>query len=288
MALTKQDIKKVMTDAWISQPSVVVKYGLTAGKTFAEEFSAVSIESILFDALAYCAWLLQSMFDLHRFEVGADLSNQKAHTKRWYANKALQFQLGSQLVPDQDYYDNSALTVAQLAASQIVKHAAVQEVNKGLRIKLAGESGGELVALTVAQLAAVKAYLGEIKDAGVKLYLYSAAPDSLKLSLTIYYNPLVLDAAGARLDGTDADPVGKAVRAFLKANPFDSEIVLASLVDALQKVDGVVIPHVASAMARYGVLPYQSFAIAYQPDAGYARLIAPADLVTTFLPHAPL
>ncbi len=288
MAQTIAQIKKDMTDRFIASPDVVAQYQLVPGKTFADEFSAVSLESILFDVFAFCAWVLQKMFDQHRVDVDAALLAMKAHTLRWYVWKALLFQFGGNLLPDDDVYDNTGLTAAQVAAQKVVKYAAAIEVPKGLRLKVAGEANGDLVPLTAAQLSALNTYVQRIKDAGVKVYCESNAADSLKLDMTVYYDPLILDVAGARLDGTDATPVQNAVRDFLQTGmPFSGLFVREKLVDALQAVDGVVIPDVNAIAARYGALAWAAVDAQYLPDAGWLR-IAPADLTLQFLPHEPL
>lgn len=287
MAQTIADVKKSLTDRWIADPVIAATYQLTPGKTFADEFSAVSLESILFDVLAFGLWVLQVMFDVHRADVDSSLKELKAHTVRWYVHKVLAFQLGRALPVGDDVYDNTGVTAAQIATEKVVKYAAAIEVMKGLRIKALGEANGDLQPLTAPQLNALTQYVEAIKDAGVKVYVESRPADSLKFDGIIYYDPLVLDATGARLDGTAATPVQDAVRDFLKTGmPFNGLFVREKLVDVLQKVDGVVMPYVNAISARYGALAWQPVLAEYQPDAGWLR-IAPSDLTLQFLPHEP-
>ncbi len=290
MAQTIADVKKSLTDRFIADPVIIAQYQLTPGNTFDQEFSAVSVESILFDDLALCAWTLQQMFDAHRAYVDATLLTKKAHRPRWYEGKALAFQFGRALPANgDDVYDNTGVTAAQIAAEKIVKYAKAVEVPKGMRIKVAGEASGDLVPLTAPELAAFTAYMEEIKDGGVKLYCESKPADSLKLDAIIYYNPLVLDATGARLDGTNNTPVQDAVKDFLKTGmPFNGLFVREKLVDALQKVDGVVITDLNSIHVRYGALAWAAVDVEYQPDAGWMHIAAPADLTLQFIPHEPL
>jgi hypothetical protein len=288
MARSTEQIKNSITAAFIGNATISSYYGLTPGKSFDDEFSAVSLENIIFSIVAYAIWVLESLLDIHVGEVRQIIADTKAHTVRWYASKAKLFQYGYDLVEDQDYYDNSALTAAQIAASRIVNYAAAAEVSKGLRIKVATVSGGDLAPLTNQQLTAFAAYMERVKDAGVRLYISSSAADSLKLKATVYYNPLVLDAAGARLDGTGPAPVPDAVNAFLKSQPYNGLFVVARLVDALQQVDGVVIPHITEVKARFGTKPYNDTPVEYLPDAGYLRIVTPSDLQITYLPHEPI
>ncbi len=288
MAQTISQIKKEMTDSFVGNSSIASLYGLTTGQTFDQQFSSVSIESILFDIVSFCVWGLQKLFDAHREEVKTIIYNENPHRPPWYVTMALAFQFGRSLVTDEDYYDNTGLTEAQIETEKIVKYAAAVEVTKGMRIKANRIVSGDLAPLTGPQLTSFTAYMNRIKDAGVRLYVSSSAPDSLKLNLDIYYNALVLDSAGARLDGTSTTPIPDAIDAFLKNQPFNGLFILDLLISELKKVDGVIIPNVVLAQARYGALPYQTFDVEYLPDGGYLRIVVPADLVVNYYPHEPI
>ena len=239
--------------------------------------------------IAFCTFVLESLFDLHSAEVDTRLAAKTAHRLPWYADMAMKFQIGFDLVDDEDYYDNTGVPEATVAASKIIAYAAVTEGQKKLRPKVARLVSGDLAPLTPVQLSAFIFYMGRIKDAGVHLECTSGIADSLKANLTIYYNPLVLDADGKRLDGTNDTPVISAVVAFLKNQPFNGAFIRASLEDALQQVDGVVIPHINQLQATYGALPYTTIITEYLPDAGYLRVIDPTtDLTINYLPHGPI
>ena len=116
------------------------------------------------------------------------------------------------------------------------------------------------------------------------LEFLSDAPEQLKLRIDIYYNPLVLNAQGARIDGTKETPVSDAVRNYLNTIEFDGSVVLAYLTDALQNVPGVIIPHVAYAAYRYGSLEWMQFSVLRQPQSGYMR-IKDEDLTINYIPR---
>jgi hypothetical protein len=237
--------------------------------------------------VAVCAWTVEVLFDTFKSEVNEVVATLKPHTERWYASKARAFQYGYSLALDSDVYDNSALTETQIDDSQIVKYAAVTPVDKKLRIKVAKETG-DLAPLTAPELAAFAEYMARIKDAGVKLIIDSLPADKLKLSLKIYYDPLILNATGGRIDGADSEPVQNAVDVFLKNLPFNGTFVIAFLVDALQKVDGVVIPHIDSCETKYGALPFTSVDVKVVPDSGYLRFEVAGDLTIEFIPQGQL
>lgn len=236
--------------------------------------------------VAVCMWTLEMLFDQHRVEVTGLIDLLKPHSLKWYANKAREFQNGYELVHDEDYYDNSQLTEEQVAASKIVSYSAVVEQSKALRLKVARIVDGDLGPLTDNQKQSFTEYMARIKDAGVRLIIDSLPPDGLKLSLIVYYNPLVLNPDGNRIDGAVIDPVGKAVRNYLLSLPFNGTLVLAYLIDALQQVEGVVIPHLVSAQAQYGNFPYTSFDVKYNPDSGYLRFLVDTDLHIEYVPQS--
>lgn len=262
--------------------------GVAANATLAPlltSTSRVAIWRLLALVVATAIWTLETLFDIHVADVNESISKLKPHSLRWYAEKATSFQFGYNLVADADYYDNTGIDETTIEESKVVAYAAVVEQDRGLRIKVARDTG-DLAALTAPQLEAFEEYMKRIKDAGVRLNITSTAADELRLTLEIYYDPLVLNSTGGRLDGTVSEPVQDAVKEYLKNLPFNGVFVLQSLIDVLQLVDGVKIAHLTGAQARYGLLPFQSFGVKYLPDAGYLRLTNPGDLTITFVPYS--
>jgi hypothetical protein len=271
------------------QDDIISRIHATAGLADMNSSSKVAVWRLWTYVVAVTVWALENLFDFHKNEVNTLINEKAPHSLRWYANKAKDFQYGSELVHEEDYYDNSNLSEDELEERKIIAFSAIVEQAKGLRLKVARIVNDDLDALSVSQLAAFEEYMNRIKDAGVNPLVVESLPaDSLKLTLTIYYNPLVLDNTGARLDGTDPDPVRKKIKDYLKNLPFNGTMVLAYLVDTLQQVDGVVIPHIVQAQARYGALPYTAFDVKYSPDAGYLRLLQDADLQISYIPQSAI
>jgi hypothetical protein len=237
--------------------------------------------------VATCAWTVEVLFDTLKAEVNELLDVLKPHSLRWYATKARAFQYGYTLPIDSDKYDNTGLTETQISNSLIVKYAAVTELTKGLRMKVA-KLGTDLEPLAAGELTAFRAYMARVKDAGVSLQIDSLVADKLKLELDVYYDPLILNSIGQRIDGSDLEPVKNAITKYLQNLPFNGVFVLTYLVDELQKVDGVTIPKVKVAQAKYGLFPFTSINELYQPDSGYLRFEVPGDLVLNYIPQSPL
>ncbi len=276
MARTIQDIRKEIIDNFVQSEIVISRYELDVNKSFDEQFSTVSLENIIFSVMAICLWTLETLFDIHKEEVLNIIKEMKPHSLRWYVNKAKAFQYGDELKDDEDFYDNTGKTEEEIAASKIVAYAAVVEQERGLRIKVAKTNGEQLAPLTKGligedsnELAAFKEYMKRIKDAGVRLLITTDEADRLKLKLRIYYDPLILNANGQRLDGSDNEPVQKAVRNYLKNLPFNGYVVKTYLIDALQKVEGVIVPVIENIETKFGDYEFTQMEEIYNPDAGY-------------------
>lgn len=248
--------------------------------------SKVAIWRLWTYVIAVSIWTLEKIFDIFRTETDDKIAVLKPHSLRWYAAKAKIFQFGFNLVSEADYYDNTGVDETVLNTSRLVAYAAVVEQTRGLRIKVAKVMGTELAPLGAGELSAFVNYMNKVKDAGVKLLITSTGADSLKLTIDVYYNPLVLNAAGGRADGVSSEPVQQAVKTYLKNLPFNGVFVLQNLVDVLQKVDGVQVIDVKEAQAKYGALAYTAFRVQYIPDAGYLRLYNAADLQLTFIAYS--
>jgi hypothetical protein len=229
---------------------------------------------------------LELLFDAHKKEVQDIIYQMKPHTLQWYVNVARAFQKGQTLGPDTDKYDNTGKTDSDVEASRIVTYAACVESDHELILKVAKEASGDLAPLSGDELLSFSTYMGRVKDAGVFLNIISLSPDALKLKLDIYYDPLLLNEGGKRIDGTSDSPVADAIRAYLKKLPFNGVLVSAFLIDALQQVDGVVIPVLRDGVmwCRYGSAEFADYAVKYPTDAGYIR-IAADDLDIQYIPQ---
>ena len=91
--------------------------------------------------------------------------------------------------------------------------------------------------------------------------------------MKIVYDPLVLDSNGQSIIHA-TKPVEEAIKSYLKRLPFNGELVLAHLIDALQQAEGVKIPHLVLAQSKkitssgdYGA--FETIEISKIPTAGY-------------------
>ena len=265
MARTIQEIQTLILQAKAQEPAL----------SELNSTSKVAIWRLWVYIIAVAIWSLEKLFDLHRADIDKRLAELKPHTARWYRSKALAFQYGFDLLPDSDKFNNQGHTEEAIEASKIVKYSAVIESkNEGrLIVKIAGEQSDTLQPITDAQKQAFEAYLQEIKDAGVRLSVVNYQPDVLHLQMKIVYDPLVLDSNGQSIIHA-TKPVEEAIKSYLKRLPFNGELVLAHLIDALQQAEGVKIPHLVLAQSKnitsggsYG--DFETIEISKIPTAGY-------------------
>ena len=265
MARTIQEIQELIYQAKAQEPAL----------NELNSTSKVAIWRLWVYIIAVAIWSLEKLFDLHRADIDKRLAELKPHTARWYRSKALAFQYGFDLLTDSDKFNNTGHTEEQIEVSKIVKYSAVVESpNEGrLIVKIAGEQGEQLQPITEPQKQAFEAYLQEIKDAGVRLSVVNYQPDILHLQMKIVYDPLVLDSNGQSIIHA-TKPVEKAIKDYLKHLPFNGELVLAHLIDALQQAEGVKIPHLVLAQSKnitsggsYG--DFETIEISKIPTAGY-------------------
>jgi hypothetical protein len=235
--------------------------------------SATALWRLLARVVASAIFAFEVINDTFRAALLAEVEALKPHTLRWYQEKALLFQYGSDLPEDSDNYDNSALDDATIAAQRIIAQAAATESNGTVTVKVAREVSGALAPLSSPQFSSLSSYLNEVKDAGVDLDPLNQDGDKLTVAATIYYDPLVLTSSGARIDGALAQPVQDAIKAYLRALPFNGVLIRSALFDVLQGVDGVYTPILSSVQAgRFDAVSLGEVQVQYLPYAGYFKL----------------
>lgn len=267
MAKTIKTIKDEITGAIMQQPVLVNALGLGISKSFDEQVSKTNTIGLLTYVVAVAIFSLEKLFDQFKRDVDVKIKEMKPHSLRWYNNKAQAFQYGHALLPESDLY------AVEDEVTQLVRFSAVEEIEGKLTMKVAKDDGnGNPTPLVGVELSSFTNYCARVKDAGVVLKVNSAPGDQLRLSLDLYYDPLVIDGEGQRLDGSGNTPVQDAIRDFIKSLPFNGEFVITHLADALQVTEGVTIPNILSCETKYGGYEFSQVNAQSVPDAGYLEL----------------
>ncbi|MGR3790031.1 nucleotidyltransferase [Flavobacterium sp. TN-1] len=222
----------------------------------------------------------EKLMDTHKTQIDTAIYEYKPGTARWYRNMALAFQMGFDLLPDDDQFNNSNATSEQIEASKIVKYCSIPEEgveSSRLIIKIAGEQGDILRKLSDSELVSFTDYIKKIRYAGVKFLIVNNPADKLLLQMKIYVNPLVIGNDGVNIR-TGSKSVELALKNYLKSLPFDGELIINDLIAKLREVDGVEnvnISNIQSSKYNNDTRSYEGFKsinIKTIPEAGYFEL----------------
>lgn len=245
MARNISDIKNEMGRELMRNEQAAEKYGFEPGTEFGEVFGAASVENILLYVWAVCAWAVEQLVSRNKAEVTEEVEALTPHRPKWYRDKVLQFMEGKELEADSDTYDTEGMTEGEVLAARVVKHAVATESRDAslLTIKVAGESGGARCPLTAEQERQLKAYISEIKDAGVRTALVNMEADTFGCTVDVYYNAMLEP-------GTVQTSCVDAIREYIENLPFNGEYTNMDLVDRLQEVEGVKIVELRGSTAQ--------------------------------------
>lgn len=245
MARNISDIKNEMGRELMRNEQAAEKYGFEPGTEFGEVFGAASVENILLYVWAVCAWAVEQLVSRNKAEVTEKVEALTPHRPKWYRDKVLQFMEGKELEADSDTYDTEGMTEGEVLAARVVKHAVATESRDAslLTIKVAGESGGARCPLTAEQERQLKAYISEIKDAGVRTALVNMEADTFGCTVDVYYNAMLEP-------GTVQTSCVDAIREYIENLPFNGEYTNMALVDRLQEVEGVKIVELRGSTAQ--------------------------------------
>lgn len=196
---------------------------------------------------AVCLWIEESVYAQFVAEVEAIAANAIPNTAAWLRDMLYDFQYGHDLL-FANYHPYYA--IKDLAA-RIVKQCAVVETTFGVvLVKVAkADNTGVLAPLTALELQAVEVYIDDIKPAGTIVQVISLNADKLKILADIYYDPLVsLSALKVNVEA--------AIAQYLRNLPFNGELMLTALEDAIQGVVGVETLRLNYIGAQVGVSNY--------------------------------
>lgn len=222
-------------------------------------------------------WVHEQLWDLFKAEVEERISRFRPGTLRWYQEQAFKFQYGDVLVWDDT--ERVYKYAVNDDSKKVVKLCAVTEPAGVVRIKVATLDGTDIVALPAIQINSLQAYFNQVKYPG-PVVVVSFDADLLKISGTVKFNPLVepnvLNAA-----------VEAAINGYLTNLEFNGRFNVTKLIDAVQKVEGVVDFTDVQVWTKYGNLAYQLVDDEYQTNAGYAKVDTANFPLTTTLTYQP-
>ena len=248
MARLISDIKTSLGNAYIAQSTVQTLYGLTTDDValgFDALFSIVSLESVLFYAIAFSINLFELIMDAFRIEIQAKVDSAYIANKAWWKASALAFQKGYNLVLNTKtflWYYATIDTTAQIVQRVAIRETVQEDGACKVKILVATSTGGTVAALSVDDLNLFSIYANQIKPGGVLLQIISDTGDVVDFTLTVNYNALLLTTLGLSILNGNY-PVNDAISNFINTLnyfTFGGDLNLTKLVDSIQAAEGVV------------------------------------------------
>ena len=237
MARTTAEIKKIMTDKFLTDETLREAYNIPDGAVWENTFSTVSIENMLVYIIAFVAHTLETIYDQFKFEVDNRIAQNIVPTVRWYYTQALTFQYGDPLI-----YDESLMRFGydkEDESKKIVKFCAVKDLGGSVQMLVSGmnaEGFPEVLSNNV--LNAFKSYMNQVKIAGVILDVKSLEADRIEINATVQIDPQIINAQVVRIsDGTYI--VENAIDSYLRNIVYGGTFNKTKCVDAIQEVEGV-------------------------------------------------
>ena len=238
MVRSISEIKRTMTDAFMQDEAIREAYNLSPGKTrFADCFSAVSLENLLFYIVAACHYVLESIFEKFTQDVEQKISRAVVASIPWYFDKAKAFQYGDALVlnPRTFGYEYAKVDTSK----QLVKYVAVRDRGASIEMLVSAEQDGKPTPLLDDILTAFKHYINAIKIAGVVINVRTRKADELSIAVKVVVDPLKINRQGVDIASSEK-VVEHAIENYLADIVYGGTFNKTKLVDAIQRVDGVV------------------------------------------------
>jgi hypothetical protein len=234
-----------------------------------ENSSKLDIGRQLIYGVAYAIHTLETIFDTHRKEVQLIADTAVPQTDRWVRDMTLKFQYGDELKWVGDRYDYEQIDETK----RLVKQCAVLTQRGRALIKVSKGEVGSLEPLSDEEQNALIEYWKLLRPVGTDFNVVSATADDLKVKLTIYRDPLVLNRDGTLRSDNSTMPVENAIDNYLQLLPFNGRFWSDQLVDAVQAAQGVQAVDLDEVSAKYGSLDYSVITTGfYDSFAGYMKL----------------
>lgn len=183
MARTVTEIKKEMTDKFMSDETLRTAYGIAGDTTWDSTFSSVSIENIILYIVAVCAYTLEVLFDEFKQDVEDRIAQNIVPTIRWYHTQSVNFQYGDALIFDES--TQSFRYASEDESKKVIKYCAVRDRGGSIQVLVSGDSDGKPSVLSNDILTAFKSYMNSVKIAGVILDIRSLPADSIEITAQV-------------------------------------------------------------------------------------------------------
>lgn len=203
--------------------------------------SKMSIINTFTWVTAAAIYSFETLLDVFTTDIAKTFTQRINGTSAYYANAMLKWQYGDDLIINDE---GTAFHYAtEDTTKRLITHVSYQEYyneefkDNILILKVASGEGRSLSQLSDEELIAARAYLNQIKFAGVKCNVVSRRGDVLVPRLTVYYD-------GAITKEELYDNIDTALIDFIVNMKFDSLVYSQKIIDAIQKVEHVTDVHI--------------------------------------------
>lgn len=203
--------------------------------------SKMSIINAFTWVTAAAIYSFEILLDVFTTDIAKTFTQRINGTSAYYANAMLKWQYGDDLIINDE---GTAFHYAtEDTTKRLITHVSYQEYyneefkDNILILKVASGEGRSLSQLSDEELIAARAYLNQIKFAGVKCNVVSRRGDVLVPRLTVYYD-------GAITKEELYDNIDTALIDFIVNMKFDSLVYSQKIIDAIQKVEHVTDVHI--------------------------------------------
>lgn len=234
---TIEDIKNELRANFVADEVLSAAYALDSGKTFDDQFSAVSIEAIITYIVAVCIWVFERTLHNHQITINNTIAQKAICSIPWYHQMALDFQIGDFITLDENTYRWGYPEIHQ--DKKIIKYASVRttDVEGVSRLRMYVSKDGKQP-LSASELQAFETYIREVGAAGTHFEIISKAPTPMSFDISIVRDPMLMDHEGKSLsDGSDV--ISTAITLYLDTILYGGTFNRTKMIDALQSVPGV-------------------------------------------------
>jgi hypothetical protein len=230
--------------------------------------SSVAIWRLFTRTIAYAISTFERNLEEFEDDIQDIIDAQKIMTSEWYVQKSLEYQDGDTISVNETTYEAGYESLDE--SKQIITSASLEEIGNRVILKVI-KTGG---ALNTDEKTRFETYINKIKALGTKIEVRSVDGDKLKLYMTIVYN-------GEKRLGDVQTNVESTINTYITNLPFNSKIKVISLIDELQKIDGVDDVRFTSAEATDVLGDTTAFSWEYQSYAGWCSIDSLYPLSTT-------
>jgi len=206
---------------------------------------------------------LEQLIDIFTASVEDIASKAAPATSAWLQNQILKFQYSAttpQVIQLIDYAP--AYPIVDETLRIISRCSVTTNLSNSVLIKVA--TGTTPAALSAPQLSALQSYVSQIGVAGVNYFVTSDASDKLYVQANVYYL--------GQYSAVIVANVVAAIESYLAAIPFNGQVKITDLEDAITKVEGVTDVVLVNVRARGNATSFANGSFLVQNQQTIGRL----------------